>query len=51
MLSFRHHVSTAAFPASQPFDEPTDWSIWPYSEARKFSFKNYAFVTAGKALH
>jgi len=46
-----HHVSTAAFPASQPFDELANRSIRPYSKTCKFPFSDYAFVTAREALY
>ena len=46
-----HHVSTAAFPASQPFDELANWGISPYSKTCKFPFGDYAFVMARKTLY
>jgi hypothetical protein len=49
LRSFCHHVSTAAFSASQPFDELANRGIRPYSKTCKFPFSDCALVTAREA--
>jgi hypothetical protein len=46
-----HHVSTAAFAASQPLDEVGDGSARPYAEANKVAFGDDGFMPTGKAAN